>query len=152
MPYPQRAIRTHDFLYILNFEPDRWPMGDPRGLDDPLAQAPSYEELCHNTRAAYADMDGSPTKAWMIHHRAEQGVKPLFNIGFGKRPREELYDLKADPDRLHNLAADPAHAPTRQQLHDRLMQVLRANHDPRVVEAPCRYEHPPYAGPVPPDR
>ncbi|KAA1260904.1 Arylsulfatase [Rubripirellula obstinata] len=26
-PYPQRSIRTNQFLYILNFEPDRWPMG-----------------------------------------------------------------------------------------------------------------------------
>jgi arylsulfatase A-like enzyme len=27
--YPGRAIRTHDYLYIRNFEPDRWPAGDP---------------------------------------------------------------------------------------------------------------------------
>ncbi len=33
MPYPQRAIRTHDFLYIINFKPDRWPLGDPYRLD-----------------------------------------------------------------------------------------------------------------------
>ncbi len=30
-PYPQRAIRTHDYLYIVNFRPDRWPLGDPIG-------------------------------------------------------------------------------------------------------------------------
>ena len=27
--YPCRAIRTHEFLYIQNFEPDRWPAGTP---------------------------------------------------------------------------------------------------------------------------
>jgi arylsulfatase A-like enzyme len=32
-PYPQRAIRTHDFLYIINFKPDRWPLGNPYRLD-----------------------------------------------------------------------------------------------------------------------
>ena len=32
LPYPQRALRTDDFLYIYNFEPDRWPMGDPERL------------------------------------------------------------------------------------------------------------------------
>ncbi|HRE79537.1 MAG TPA: sulfatase, partial [Opitutaceae bacterium] len=33
LPYPQRAIRTHDFLYIVNFRPERWPIGDPYRLD-----------------------------------------------------------------------------------------------------------------------
>ncbi|HEU5430841.1 MAG TPA: sulfatase, partial [Thermomicrobiales bacterium] len=28
-PYPQRALRTRDFLYIRNFRPDRWPLGAP---------------------------------------------------------------------------------------------------------------------------
>ena len=27
LPYPQRSIRTADFLYIHNFAPERWPMG-----------------------------------------------------------------------------------------------------------------------------
>ena len=29
LPYPHRALRTKEFLYIRNFAPDRWPMGDP---------------------------------------------------------------------------------------------------------------------------
>ena len=28
--YPMRAIRTHDFLYVRNFAPDRWPTGRSR--------------------------------------------------------------------------------------------------------------------------
>ena len=27
LPYPSRALRTPDFLYIRNFAPDRWPLG-----------------------------------------------------------------------------------------------------------------------------
>ena len=42
LPYPQRAIRTDDFLYIHNFEPDRWPAGDPYGLDDDDAPPPPW--------------------------------------------------------------------------------------------------------------
>jgi uncharacterized sulfatase len=148
LPYPHRAIRTHDHLYILNFEPDRWPAGDPKGLDDPTAPAPPYETLASDTFLVYPDMDASPTKAWMIHHRAEDAVSPLYQIGFGKRPREELYDLNADPDHMHNLADEPGHDEVRRQLHDRLMTVLREQNDPRVVEIPCRFEHAPYAGPV----
>ncbi len=30
LPYPHRALRTADFLYIRNFAPDRWPMGSPK--------------------------------------------------------------------------------------------------------------------------
>lgn len=29
-PYPMRAFRTADFLYVRNFAPDRWPMGSPK--------------------------------------------------------------------------------------------------------------------------
>jgi len=149
LPYPQRAIRTHDFLYIVNFEPDRWPMGDPGGLDDLEAEPPSFDTLCGRTRAVYADMDASPTKAWMIHHRAEDGVRDLFDLGFGKRPREELYDLRVDPCYMKNVAGEPGYEEAREELAGRLMQVLRENNDPRVVESPCRYEHAPYAGPMP---
>ena len=27
--YPARAIRTKEFLYVKNYDPDRWPVGDP---------------------------------------------------------------------------------------------------------------------------
>lgn len=148
LPYPQRAIRTGDFLYIHNFAPDRWPMGDPQGLDDLHAEAPPVEDLARNTRIAYPDLDASPTKAYMIHHRAEDAIRPLFEIGFGKRPREELYDLRVDPHYMNNLADDPEYDPIRKELAADLMQTLREQNDPRLVESPCRFEHAPYAGPV----
>ncbi len=144
LPYPQRAIRTADFLYIHNFAPDRWPMGDPKGLDDFKTEAPSYEDLSENTYAAYPDMDASPTKAWMIHHRAEEQVQRAFDLGFGKRPQEELYDLKNDPHYMNNVASDPAFGAVKQELCDKLMAILREQNDPRIVETPCRYEHAPY--------
>jgi len=144
LPYPQRAIRTHDYLYIRNFCPDRWPMGDPRGLDDPGAEPPSYEELCENTHAVYADMDAGPTKAWMIHHRGDEGVRGVYDLGFGKFPAEELYDIRNDRHHMANLAGDPQHADTQHRLADQLMSVLREQEDPRVVDSPCRFERPPY--------
>ena len=148
LPYPQRAIRTSDFLYIHNFAPDRWPMGDPQGLDDLHAEAPAAEELMGKTFIAYPDMDASPTKSYMIHHRAEQDVQELFEIGFGKRPQEELYDLRVDPHYMNNIADDPEYDPIRKELSTKLMQILREQSDPRLVESPCRFEHAPYAGPV----
>lgn len=145
LPYPQRAIRTKDFLYVHNFAPDRWPAGDPKGMDDPDAEPPSWQSLQEETYTAYPDMDASPTKAWMIHHRAEAEVQRAFDLGFGKRPQEELYDLREDPDYIDNVAGQPNYEAARKELHDRLMAVLREQDDPRVVEEPCRFEHEPYA-------
>lgn len=146
LPYPQRSLRTRDFIYIVNFEPDRWPMGDPKGLDDPNTTAPDFETLAYDTFVAYADLDASPTKAWMIHHREDHDVEPLYELAFGKRPREELYDLNEDPHYMNNVADAPAYANVRSQLEGRLIDVLRAQHDPRLMEQPCRYEFEPYAG------
>ena len=149
LPYPQRSLRTRDFIYIVNFEPDRWPMGDPAGLDDPSAPAPDFETLASSTFIAYADIDASPTKAWMIHHREDHDVEPLYELAFGKRPREELYDLNEDPDYMRNVADDPAYANVKRQLEGRLKAVLEAENDPRLMEQPCRYEFEPFAGPPP---
>lgn len=148
LPYPQRAIRTRDYLYVHNFAPERWPMGDPMGLDDPAFEAPSFEDLQWNTFTAYGDLDAGPTKAWMIHHRADPEVEPLFKLGFGKRPQEELYDLRKDPDYMNNVAQHPGYATVCSELSSRLMEVLKEQNDPRIVEDPCCFERPPYAGPV----
>ena len=147
LPYPQRSIRVRDYLYIHNFAPERWPMGDPGGLDDPQAEAPSFDTLNRDTFVAYPDLDAGPTKAWMIHHRAEPEVRQLFELGFGKRPREELFDLRVDPHYLNNVADDPGYQGVRRELSERLMGVLRAQDDPRVSESECRYEQAPYTDP-----
>ena len=147
LPYPQRAIRTEDFIYIINFEPDRWPMGDPKGVNQPNSELPSYQALAYDTFVTYPDLDASPTKAYMIQHREDLDVEPLFELGFGKRPREELYDLKRDPDYMKNVADDPAYDNVRGELEARLMKTLEEQDDPRLMEQPCRYEYEPYAGP-----
>ena len=51
-------------------------------------------------------MDPSPTKAYMVLHREDLDVEPLYRLAFGKRPREELYDLRSDPDYMRNVAGD----------------------------------------------
>ena len=34
--YPSRAIRTENYLYINNLEPDSWPAGVPDGATHPM--------------------------------------------------------------------------------------------------------------------
>lgn len=151
LPYPTRAIRTKDFLYIHNFAPDRWPAGDPGGLDDPTADPPPADQLLDDYHVVYPDIDKGPTKSWMIFNRAEPEVAPLYELAFGKRPQEELYDLNKDPDYMNNVVGKPGYEDVTNRLRNQLFEVLRSNDDPRLVEDPPRFELPPFAGPIPED-
>ena len=141
LPYPMRAIRTADHLYIRNFAPDRLPMGKP-GIASAGAGV-DVAVLESDTHAAYPDMDASPTKAWLVRHGGEPEWRWLFDYAFGPRPAEELYDLRSDPDQIRNVAADPAHAEARRTLAARLDAVLREAGDPRLA-ADVPFERPPF--------
>jgi len=143
LPFPERSIRTRDFLYIRNFAPDRWPMGTPTGLDG-SGPEPSYKQLENNTFAAFGDLDASPTKAWMVQHRKDPAWQLHWQLGFEKRPAEELYDLRSDSDYLKNVAYAPAYSKTRSALATRLMTTLKATGDPRVTGEGMVFDHPPY--------
>jgi arylsulfatase A-like enzyme len=145
-PYPQRAIRTDDFLYIINFKPDRWPLGDPYRLDG--GNLPTAKELATQTRVTLADEDAGPAKAWLVGQRNNPQWKSLFSLAYGKRPREELYDLQSDAHQVKNVAAEPKYAKIRGELEHRLMNELRGTGDPRVVDDGKFFETPPMAGPV----
>ena len=144
LPYPHRAIRTQDYLYIYNFHPERWPMGDPKGMDDLNAPAIEWDKIENDTRTVYPDIDAGPTKAWMIHNRNQAEHTDNFQRGFGKRPHCELFDLKKDRDQLHNVANDSNYNEIKNRLHDLLMSELKKQKDPRVCEGNCRYESSPY--------
>ena len=145
-PYPQRAIRTHDFLYIVNFRPDRWPLGDPYRLDGD--NRPSAEAVTEETRVTLPDEDAGPTKAWLVGVRNDPRWKEHFAWVYGKRPRAELYDLKRDPHQTKNVADDPAHLETKERLEKRLLDELKRTGDPRLIDDGRFFETPPLAGPV----
>ena len=116
--YPMRAIRTHDYLYIRNFEPDRWPTGGP--------------EFISSNKAPHGDIDDGPFKDFMLRPETRRDFPREFELGFGKRPLEELYDCRADPHQMRNLATDPKHDEQRAQLWARLESDLTETADPRV--------------------
>ncbi len=147
LPYPQRAIRTHDYLYIINIKPDRNPLGDPYRLDGD--NPPTASEVTENTRVTLPDEDAGPAKAWLVGQRANPQWKPLFDLAYGQRPREELYDLKSDPHQVKNVASDPRYAAARAELETRLMAELKRTGDPRLIDDGKFFETPPMAGPVP---
>ncbi|MBL9151165.1 MAG: sulfatase [Verrucomicrobiales bacterium] len=149
-PYPQRAIRTADHVLIVNFRPDRYPMGDPYLLDS--SGTPSVEDLENETRITLPDEDSGPTKAWLVGVRDTPEWKKHFDWVYGKRPKYELYDLRKDPHETTNLADEPAYAEVKAKLERELMDVLTKTGDPRLIEDGKFFETPPMAGPLKDER
>lgn len=147
LPYPQRCIRTKDYSLILNFRPDRYPLGDPYQLDSD--NPPTDEQLTNQTTITLPDEDAGPTKSWIVRHRDDPKWKFYFDHAYGKRPMVELFDLSKDPHQMHNVADDPAYRETVEELKTRLLTELKETGDPRMIDDGKFFETPPMAGPVP---
>lgn len=118
--YPSRALRTPGFLYIRNYTPERWPNGTPDWENAALLGT------------WYGDTDNGPTKTYMVDHKDDDDEhRQAWELSFGKRPAEELYDLAKDPDQLHNVADDPAYKGIKDTHAIRLTRDLVKTADPR---------------------
>lgn len=147
LPYPQRAIRTKDFLYIRNFKPDRWPMGDGPGYGRPDGPMPDQQLLTNDTFATFGDMDASPTKAFVVLNRDKPGMRKYFDIAFERRPEEELYDLSKDPHQIKNVASEVGYKKAKQELSSRLISTLKETGDPRVTGDGSTFDQEPFTQP-----
>jgi arylsulfatase A-like enzyme len=110
--YPIRGIVKGQYLYVRNFEPTRWPAGDPE--------------------TGYLNCDGSPTKTQVLQMRRTGETSEYWKAAFGKRPEEELYQIDRDPDCMVNLADEPEHARVKARLSRQLISELKAQEDPRM--------------------
>lgn len=115
--YPSRAIRNYDYLYIRNFEPERWPTGGPTFVS--------------SNRTFHGDVDACPTKTFLVER--QEDFPREFQLCFGKRPLEELYAVGDDPGQVKNLADDPQYEQIKDNLWKQLSEHLRATGDPRIV-------------------
>jgi hypothetical protein len=97
-------------VYTYNFEPNRWPSGIPD--------------------ADYRDTDHSPTK-FATKNTAKDSL--IFKANYAKRPQHELYDLKKDPECLHNLANQAGFRHIQTHLHKKLFTALTKQGDPRML-------------------
>lgn len=106
--YPVRAIRTTEYLYVHNFHPERWPAGNPE--------------------TDFGNCDPGPSK---------EAVKKLggyfYDLSFGKRLPDELYDIRRDPECVVNLANDLFYSQTVAELRSKMMAMLKGDGDPRAV-------------------
>lgn len=136
--YPQRAIRSHDYLLVWNMKPERWPAGAPQrikpGTEDELF--PMYgidKNGVHHSDQAFTDIDAAPTKSYIIENWEDEAVRPYFDMAHAKRPEFELFAVKNDPYNLTNLAGNPEYEAIEQELKQALLAELKKSEDPRIV-------------------
>ena len=116
--YPVRGIAKGGMLYLENAEPSRWPACNPE--------------------TGYLDTDASPTKSFILQARRAAGKDSFWELCFGMRPGQELYDLSDDVDCVKNLAqvrtADVA------KLRTQMWAELKAQGDLRALGRGAEYE------------
>jgi N-sulfoglucosamine sulfohydrolase len=107
MYYPMRAIVTPKHKLIVN--------------------------LAHELNYPFAsDLWGSPS--WQgIRSRGDKVMGQLSVDAFLHRPREELFDVIADPHDVHNVVGDPANAAVLADLRERLRNWQRDTNDPWLI-------------------
>lgn len=111
MYYPMRSIRTRKFRYILN--------------------------LAHELTYPFAsDLFDSPTwQASLKRHDTQYGSRTVD--AYVHRPRQELYDVAADPQERVNLAGRPEYAGVLAELQEKLVAWQVQTRDPWLI----KYQH-----------
>jgi N-sulfoglucosamine sulfohydrolase len=108
MYYPMRVLRNDRYKLILN--------------------------LAHQLPYPFAS-DLHESAVWQDVLRTKAPRLGLRNVeDFLHRPRYELYDLQGDPDEVKNLATDPAHKKTLDEMSATLKGLQEKTRDPWVVK------------------
>jgi len=105
-PARDRMVRTTRYKYIRDFYPDL-----PATPSEDVRRSPTFRSM----EVLFARGLLSPEQT---------------NCFIAPRPREELYDVEADPHELRNLADDPAHAATLGEMR-RLLEAWQRDTDDR---------------------
>lgn len=123
--YPVRGIIKGGFLYLKNYQHERWPSGNPE--------------------TGYLNTDGSPTKTMILTLRRTGASAEYWKRCFGKREDDELYNIGSDPECLFNLSNDPGFSGIKRKLNDQLFDELLQQDDPRINGEGDIFDKYPYA-------
>jgi N-sulfoglucosamine sulfohydrolase len=123
--YPIRGIIKDGFLYINNFKTDRWPAGNPE--------------------TGYLNTDASPTKTLILNMKRSNRSAFYWNLSFGKRVEEELYNILQDPECMTNLVTNPEYNNVKNNLSSQMVKELTEQGDPRIIGNGDIFDNYPYA-------
>jgi len=126
--YPVRGIIRGDYLYLHNFKIDRWPAGNPE--------------------TGYLNCDGSPTKTYLLDTRRKKGIMKYWQMNFGKRQSEEMYNIIKDPFCMNNLANSKDFMGLKAKMKAEMTKKLTEQKDPRILGKGDIFDNYPYAGAV----
>ncbi|MGJ8642123.1 MAG: sulfatase family protein [Luteolibacter sp.] len=112
-----RSITTKDFSYIKNHMP----------------------EVPMDAHQAYLDLNRPAL--WVMRKLKAEGKLTAAEMTYfaDRKPVEELYDLKKDPDQMHNLANDPEYAPQLEKLRAMEMEWSSTHNDHGLADLSNRY-------------
>jgi arylsulfatase A-like enzyme len=123
--YPIRGLVKDGMLYLHNFEPERWPQGNPV--------------------TGYLNCDGGPAKTEILNLYRAGTDRTFWQGAFGKRPAEELYNVAKDPQCMENLMAHEDYKSVAREMKEELFGRLKAQGDPRLEGKGDYFEAMPYA-------
>lgn len=123
--YPVRGIIKNGYFFAKNYEPTRWPSGNPE--------------------TGYMDTDGSPTKSEILKANRKGNSRQQWEWCFGLKPMYELYDFKKDPWLVTNLAANKIYRSTMKDLELSMEAMLTKQNDPRMFDRGDVFDKYPYA-------
>lgn len=110
--YPIRGLIRGDYLYLKNFETGRWPAGNPE--------------------TGYMNVDGGPTKTEILKARRNPKTAFYWQLSFGKRNAEELYNIKKDPNCMVDLSEKSEYELLKQKMEKEMTIRLVEQEDPRM--------------------
>jgi uncharacterized sulfatase len=123
--YPARSLRTGDWKYIRNLHPEYYYASH---VD--LVQADAY------------------FNSWRERAKTDPAAAAIV-ARYHQRPADELYDLRADPDELKNLAGEPGQAERVAAMRAEVAAWMKASGDegrtygpPRLLSDPNRARPP----------
>jgi N-sulfoglucosamine sulfohydrolase len=123
--YPMRGVVKNDMLYLRNYEPTRWPAGNPE--------------------TGYLNCDGSPTKSVVLGLRTSAETRHIWESNFGKRPEVEMYNVVNDIYCMKNLAEQPGFTRLEAELDRLMVSELKEQGDPRMSGQGHIFDEYPYA-------
>jgi arylsulfatase A-like enzyme len=124
-------VQTHDLAHTYVAAAGAKPLPFPDGQAlQPLFENPARTDWRDQILCAFYGGEFLYTQRMAITDR----YKYIFN-GFDF---DELYDLRDDPDELHNAVADPKYATATDDMRARLYELMARFHDP-YGDSPERY-------------